>query len=201
ADGPQDKKLRDRRKDTKVKAVLHDGYPVRYWDHDLGPDAPHLLGWHFRAGDDDATRAVEVASLSIEHLKVSDLTPSPGQALREAQYDLSPDGTFVVSTWLVPQARGAQRSVLVRIDVDSGQHTVLAAAPSAELGEPVISPDGSAVAYVRESISTPQDAPRRTLHVLALDGADTPPRALVTHWDRWTTGHEWLPDGSGLLVT
>ncbi len=201
ADGPGDKTLRDLRKDTKVKAVLHDGYPVRYWDHDLGPDAPHLLGWHFRAGDDDATRAVEVASLSIEHLKVSDLTPSPGQALREAQYDLSPDGTFVVSTWLVAQARGAQRSILVRIDVDSGRHTVLVDDPSADLGEPVISPDGSALAYVRESVSTPQEAPRRTLHVLALDEPGAAPRRLAAHWDRWTTCHQWLPDGSGLLVT
>ncbi|NTW42478.1 MAG: hypothetical protein HGA44_21820, partial [Cellulomonadaceae bacterium] len=55
-----DDRLRTLRKDTKVSAVLHEGYPVRYWDHDLGPDAPHLLGWHFKAGDDDA-RAVEVA--------------------------------------------------------------------------------------------------------------------------------------------
>ena len=38
-----DKRLRMLRKDTKVSAVLHSGYPVRYWDHDLGPDHPHLL--------------------------------------------------------------------------------------------------------------------------------------------------------------
>src|SRR6478735_7985612 len=36
-------KLRKLRKDKKVSAILHDAYPVRFWDHDLGPDEPHLL--------------------------------------------------------------------------------------------------------------------------------------------------------------
>ena len=38
-----DRRLRDLRKDTKVTAILHTGYPVRHWDSDLGPAAPHLL--------------------------------------------------------------------------------------------------------------------------------------------------------------
>ena len=198
-DGSDDERLRTLRKDKKIGAILHDGYPVRYWDHDLGPDAPHLLGWHFKTGDDVA-RSVEVASVSIEHLKVSDLTPSPGHALREAQYDFSPDGTFVVSTWRVAQAKGAQRSILVRIDIDTQQRTVLVDDPDADLDSPVISPDGLAVAYVRESISDAATAPRRTLHVLPLEREGARPHAVVAHWDRWTAGHQWLPDGSGLLV-
>lgn len=206
-DGADDERLRTLRKDTKVNAVLHDGYPVRHWDHDLGPDAPHLLGWHFKAGDDVA-RSVEVASLSIEHLKVSDLTPSPGHALREAEYDFSPDGTFVVSTWRVPQARGEHRSILVRIDIDTCQRTVLVDDADADLGSPVISPDGRAVVYVRESLSDGATAPRRSLFLIPLNptGSDNgatavKPHAVVPDWDRWTTCHQWLPDGSGLLAT
>lgn len=197
-DGTADDRLRKLRKEKKVSAVLHDGYPVRYWDHDLGPDSPHLLGWHFRPGDDVA-RSVEVASLSIEHLKVSDLTPNPGQALLEAEFDLSPDGTFVVSTWLVPTGRGASRAILVRIDIDTQQRTVLVDDPGADLGAPVISPDGTHVAYRRTTLSTPTTAPRVTLELLDL--ADGSPRTLVPEWDRWPTCHQWLPDGSGLLVT
>ena len=34
-----DRRLRTTRKDNKVSAVLHDRYPVRFWDHDLGPTA------------------------------------------------------------------------------------------------------------------------------------------------------------------
>lgn len=206
-DGADDERLRSLRKDKKVSAILHDRYPVRYWDHDLGPEAPHLLGWHFRAGDDVA-RSIEVASRSTEHLKVSDLTPAPGHALREAQYDFSPDGTFVVSTWEIPQAKGAVRTILVRIDVDTQERTVLVDDPDADLGSPVISPDGRAVVYTRESLATADEAPRVTLHLLDLgdpvDGtsaSDGEPRRLVPHWDRWTTGHQWLPDGSGLIVT
>ena len=200
-DAKEDERLRTLRKDLKVSAVLHDGYPVRYWDHDLGPDSPHLLGWHFRPGDDVA-RSVEVASLSVEHLKTSDLTPAPGHALREAEFDLSPDGAFVVSTWHVPQARGASRTILVRIDIDSQQRTVLVDDLDADLGAPVISPDGSAVAYVRDSLAQPTTAPRRTLHLLPLGGPGVAePRQLVADWDRWVSCHQWLPDGSALLVT
>lgn len=199
-DAKEDERLRTLRKDLKVSAVLHDGYPVRYWDHDLGPDNVHLLGWHFKAGDDVA-RSVEVASLSVEHLKTSDLTPAPGRALLEAEFDLSPDGSFVISTWHVPQAGGGQRTVLVRIDIDTKQSTVLVDDPDADLGSPVISSDGSAVAYVRDSLATPTTAPRRTLHLLPLDARGAESRQLVADWDRWTTCHQWLPDGSGLLVT
>lgn len=200
SDGAGDDRLRTLRKDKKVSAVLHDGYPVRYWDHDLGPDTPHLLGWHFKAGDDVA-RSVEVASLSVEHLKVSDLTPEPGQALLEAEFDLSPDGTFVVSTWLVPTGHGASRTQLVRIDIDTQQRTVLVDDPGADLGAPVISPDGALVAYRREVHSTPTRAPRVTLELLDLNDPDARPRTLVGDWDRWVTCHQWLPDGAGLLVT
>jgi len=202
-DGAEDERLRTLRKDKKVTAVLHDSYPVRYWDHDLGPDSTHLLGWHFKPGDDIA-RSVEVASLSVEHLKVSDLTPSPGHALGEAEFALSPFGNFVVSTWRLATGRGAYRTILVRIDIDSQQRTVLVDDPDADLGQPVISPDGTAVVYTRDSISTPTTAPRRTLHLLPLGegpGRHGEPHRLAADWDRWTTGHQWLPDGSGLLVT
>ncbi|NNC13483.1 S9 family peptidase [Planctomonas sp. JC2975] len=38
-----DARLRAARKKSKISAILHEGYPVRYWDADLGPDEPHLL--------------------------------------------------------------------------------------------------------------------------------------------------------------
>jgi len=199
-DASRDEELRKLRKDKKVDAILHDGYPVRYWDHDLGPDAPHLLGWHFKPGDDVA-RSIEVASLSIEHLKVDDLTPRPGHALREAEYDLSPDGTFVVSTWRVPGPEGAFRTVLVRIDLDTQQRTVLVDDADADLGSPVIAPDGSRVAFVRESLTDPSTAPRVTLHTLDLTTPGAEPVDVVAHWDRWVTCVQWLPDASGLVVT
>ncbi len=38
-----DARLRAERTKHKVTAILHETYPVRYWDHDLGPDEPHLF--------------------------------------------------------------------------------------------------------------------------------------------------------------
>ena len=43
ADEAAERDLLKARKDNKVSAILHTGYPVRYWDHDLGPDAPRLF--------------------------------------------------------------------------------------------------------------------------------------------------------------
>ncbi|MGH9059878.1 MAG: S9 family peptidase, partial [Acidimicrobiales bacterium] len=103
-----DRRLRKLRRDNKVTAILHAGYPVRYWDEDLGPDEPHLF----------------------EANGPRDLTPQPGNALREALrktwFDVSADGRFVVTTWRVPGPGPAQRSLLVRIDLDSGEHRVIA---------------------------------------------------------------------------
>jgi dipeptidyl aminopeptidase/acylaminoacyl peptidase len=38
-----DEERRKQRKDAGVSAILHEAYPVRYWDHDLGPEVPRLF--------------------------------------------------------------------------------------------------------------------------------------------------------------
>lgn len=176
ADLDEDRRLRELRKDRKVTAVLHTRYPVRYWDHDLGPDVPHLL-------DADGPR---------------DLTPDPGDALRENAFDLSADGSFLVTTWTVPVGRGALRTTLVRIDLATGARSTVVDDPDADLGGPAISPDGSAVAYLRETLPTPTAAPRVTLWLLRF-GAE--PVELTGHWDRWPASVCWSADGSALIVT
>ena len=170
-----DKRLRALRKDNKVSAVLHSGYPVRYWDHDLGPDQPHLL-------DLDGSR---------------DLTPAPGDALREADFAVSDDGSFVVTRWQAPAPGAAIRSSLVRIDVTTAERRIIADDPSADLGLPAISPDGTAVAFTRETHSTPVEAPRISLCHIQF-GEDF---VELTDWDRWPTSVTWSADGSALIVT
>jgi dipeptidyl aminopeptidase/acylaminoacyl peptidase len=171
----EDKRLRALRKDNKVSAVLHTGYPVRHWDHDLGSDRPHLL-------DVNGPR---------------DLTPMPGDALREADFAVSPDGAFVVTSWHVRAPGAAIRGTLVRIDVATAQRTVIADDPAADLGLPAISPDGTAVAFTRETHSTPQAAPRITLCHMRFGE----PFVEIADWDRWPTSVTWSVDGSVLIVT
>ena len=44
------------RKESKVSAILHETYPVRYWDHDLGPASTRLF----------AATTTDVAALADE---------------------------------------------------------------------------------------------------------------------------------------
>ncbi len=141
-----DRRLRALRKDAKVSAVLHTGYPVRHWDHDIGPALPHLFD--VSGGGD-----------------VRDLTPDPGQSLRETAIAVSRDGRFVVASWHAPGPGASLRSTLVRIDVETGERTIVAEDAEADLDSPAISPDGRAVAFIRETLSTPTQAPRVTLCV------------------------------------
>lgn len=175
-DVEDDRRLRKLRTDSRVSAVLHTGYPVRHWDHDLGPAQPHLL---------DAADA-------------RDVTPQPADGLRDARVDVSRDGTFAVASWKVPGAGAALRSQLVRIEIATARRSVIADDPAADLFAPALSPDGAALAFLRETISTPAVAPRITLCWLRF-GEDF--REIATDWDRWPTSVTWTDDGSALLVT
>ena len=192
ADPATDDKLRRARRDAKVDAILHAGYPVRYWDHDLGPDQPHLLVLEPPA-DAGATGDRPARS------QLRTITTDPGAALTEADMDLSTDGSQVVCTWNRPTGRGGLRTELVLLDTATGARETLAADPDADLRGPKFSPDGTLVAYLREQQSTPHQAPRFTLEVIERSGRAV--RALAAEWDRWPSGITWRPDGSGLLVT
>ena len=181
-----DDELRKSRKDSGVSAILHDGYPVRFWDHDLGPDKPHLLTALLPTGDDDL-------------LEFRDLTPAPGFALVEQGSDLSQDGRWLVTGWNRPTTGGARVGEIHLVEVSSGEPRVLRADDGADLMSPRFSPDGTKVAYIREVLATPQRAVEMSVEVVSIgDGSVV---ALGSGWDRWPSGLTWLPDGSGLLVT
>ena len=175
-DVDDDRRLRDLRKDSSVTAILHTDYPVRFWNKDIGPDELRLL-------DANGPR---------------DLTPRPATALLEAGFDVSPDGEFLVTTWRVSGPGPTQRSVLVRIELASGQSSVIADDPDASFEQPVISPDGSGVAFTRDTTSTPQCAPRMTLQYLRFGDRR---RSVAEQWDRRPSSLTWSSDGTALVVT
>ncbi|MFC8190026.1 prolyl oligopeptidase family serine peptidase [Cellulomonas sp. NPDC057328] len=194
ADDEADARIAKERKDKKVAAILHDSYPIRYWDHDLGPATPHA----FVASVSDEV-ATPVAGERDPRLALRDVTPDAGTGLREQHPVLTPDGRTVVTSWGRNVARGDVRTDLVTIDVATGERSVLLSDPDADLGSPVVSPDGRWVAYERETLSTPHDAPAIELWVVALTGGE--PRRLGADWDRWPGAVVWLPTSDGLLVT
>ncbi|HEX3646812.1 MAG TPA: S9 family peptidase, partial [Pseudonocardiaceae bacterium] len=181
ADTTADQDVRKRRKDSHVTAILHEEYPVRFWDHDIGPARPRL----FVTTDDTEPR---------------DLTGNVGRALRdEAQWDVTADGATIVSTWAVAEPGGSQRGTVVVIDTATGQRRPLADDPDHQYGSPTFSPDGTQVALAVSRRSSPEDPGDQWLGIVPTAGGQV--RALTAEWDRWPHIGQWTPDGSALIVT
>ncbi len=97
-----DEDRRKQRKDAGVSAILHEAYPVRYWDHDLGPAVPHVY-WAGRLPQEEPAEGGEPVELR-------DLTPDAGPPTGAGEeFRLSPDGRQLVRTEEVPDGpAGAQ---------------------------------------------------------------------------------------------
>jgi dipeptidyl aminopeptidase/acylaminoacyl peptidase len=177
------------RRTAKVTALLHDGHPVRFWDHDLGPDRPRLLA---APPTPPGTRPTW-----------TDLTGDVGAALEEADHDVTPDGATVVTTWRVTEPRAGSRRVLVALDTagpHAGRRRVLLDDPDHTVGGPLaVSPDGRWVACIRERRTTATRPPERRCVVVPVAGGD--PRDAAPDWDRWVTDLAWTPDAGALVVT
>ena len=124
-DAAEDEKLRKERKDAGVSGILHTSSPVRLWDTELGPD--------------------EVRLQLVDGL---DLTPTPGRALDDPEYAVTPDGRTVVAKWEVSRV-GWNRPTLVGIDTETGERRVLADVEGAGFSEPAVSHDGRYVVSTR----------------------------------------------------
>lgn len=181
-----DDRRRKDRKDRKINAVLHTSYPIRYWDQDLGPDHNRLfLADHPGIGATDS------------NADLRDLTPRPGRALDSAEFDISPDGHTVVTTWWVPHD-GGRRLTLQRLDTGSGTQKPLLDDAREEFASPSVSPDSRRVAALRATLSTVDRPPRYGLVVVELDSGDrhdvaTPVRSPLS----WPV---WMPDGTAVLA-
>lgn len=176
-----DRQWRDDRASSKVTAIIHDGFPVRYWDHEVGPDFPRLLAG--RCDDGAAPR---------------DLAPDAGRALREADYVITPDGQAVVTTWSVRERRGRTRTGLVVIEVASGNRRTLVDEPEVSYRQPVVSPDGRLVAATRR-VGGDFDTPTRTtLCVYDLGGGE--PRSYDLDDDLTPSEYVWAPDSATVYI-
>lgn len=171
-----------RRKESGTSAVLLDGYPVRYWDHELGPRHARLL------------RLTDGAAADSQ-VEPEDLTSDRGVALSEADFSLSPDGRTMVSTCWRSAGNGFAETDLVVID--SGGVRVLAT--DADYSAPAISPDGRWVAATRERRGTPEVAVDVTLRLIDLRTGEG--RDLTADLDLWPMGPVWAHDGSSLYFS
>ncbi|MFG1707957.1 S9 family peptidase [Nonomuraea sp. M3C6] len=173
---------RKARKDAGISAVLHEGYPVRYWDHDLGPGRTRLFA--ARLGDD-----------RLEDVR--DLTPDAGEALREAGFELTPDGATVLTTWRTYLPKGEWRTDLVAVDVATGERRTLLTEDRYDFTGPLaISPDGTRVACSRDRFTGLEVSARSELWIADLatgEGRGYAP-------DLFPADVEWAPDSSAVYI-
>lgn len=184
ANDEDDADKRQRRSKRKVSAILHDGYPVRYWDHDLGPEHLRLRACNV-TGDGDHRLDI-----------VRDLTGDVGPALGEAA--LSRNGATLVAEWNERQRRGVTWGSLVRIDLADGSRSVIAKADDSEFTSPVVSDDGRFVVAVRSTLSTPERAVDSKLWLVDLETGEG--RLVAGDWDRWGHPVALSPDNATLYV-
>jgi len=192
-----DEKLRKERGDAGVTAILHESAPVRFWDHDLGPDQLRL----FAVEPERLAEAERARVGQPEGTGLRDLTPEPGRALDEQHFDLSPDGASVITGWWHWDPAGQSHAELVTIDVATGKRRVLLSAPEYSFEGPRVSPDGRLIACQRERQQTAAEPMDVTLAVLENNGpgaADESGRDLLPGLDRWPVEPAWSHDSRAI---
>ncbi|XAS72420.1 alpha/beta fold hydrolase [Micrococcaceae bacterium Sec5.1] len=193
-----DEERRKTRKDNKVSAILHSGYPIRYWDADLGPAEPRL----FAVEPGEEKEAGKPTTVDIPApLKLRNLTPGVGGSLREAKTVVSPDGKTIYTSLTKALAKADSREVLAAVDVATGAVKVLLDREGMSYFPGPVSPDNRTLVVESESDTTPTQAPQIKLHLLDVSGSETTDLEPLAHqWDRWPTALEWLPQGNAILV-
>ena len=193
-----DEERRKARKDNKVSAILHSGYPIRYWDADLGPGEPRLFA--VEPGEEkEAGKPTTVDSPTP--LKLRNLTPGVGGSLREAKTVVSPDGKTIYTSLTKALAKADSREVLAAVDVATGTVKVLLDREGMSYFPGPVSPDNRTLVVESESDTTPTQAPQVKLHLLDVSGSQTTDLEPLAHqWDRWATVLAWLPQGNAILV-
>ncbi len=183
--------FRAARKKAGVSARLHDRFPVRFWDHDLGPGRPQI-----RVHDQLA------ADRLTEPLAVVD-PAEPSQRVRESA--IAPDGTTLA---VAVDVRDPDDPAAVRVrlelrpvpdgDVSGSDAEIVADEPGADHEMPVITPDGRWLLWIREEHAAPGRAPAQSLMVRPLEGGEARPVVGSGVWAiRSVTG---TPDRDTVLV-
>jgi dipeptidyl aminopeptidase/acylaminoacyl peptidase len=172
------------RGDAGVSALLFETYPVRYWDHYLGPRQPRLYAAAPPAADDGRMAPGRP------------LTPTAGRALDEVDVAVTPDGGTVVCGWDTGEV-GNPRTRLVAIDVAGADRRVLLDDPESSVGHIACSPDGRLVVCERIRHGDPDHAPRVGLWLVDLASGEG--RDLTAGLDLWPEQPVWAADSRAVF--
>jgi dipeptidyl aminopeptidase/acylaminoacyl peptidase len=172
------------RRDAGVSAQLFEHYPIRYWDHYLGPRQPRLFAAAPPAADDGRMAPGRP------------LTPEPGRALDDVDVAVTPDGGTVLCGWDTGEPRNP-RTQLVAIDVASGERRVLLDDPESSVGRIACSPDGRLAVCERIRHGDPDHALDVGLWLVELAGGQG--RDLLAGVELWPQEPVWAADSRALF--
>ena len=181
-----DEQARKRRKDAGVSAMLHEHYPVRFWDHDLGPAQPRVFSADPLDGGADRFGAARNLTVDAEEL------------VGEETVAISPDGTLVAYARYVPGATEGMRQIIVVADAASGERRQAVDDGSAQFFSPVFSPDSRSLLCVRETETSYDEPSDETLWLVDLDTGEG--RDILPTFPLWPHGARFGPDGTIFFV-
>ncbi|ATE53109.1 S9 family peptidase [Actinosynnema pretiosum] len=188
--GEADADVRKAREDAGVTAILHESYPIRYWDHDLGPFHSRLLA---------TTAPVDGDSARLVAGDLVDLTPVTERA-RFASVAISDDGRWVAHTESVEVDAAYGNHVRLRLtSADGTQDRVLAQDAGHSYDEPAFLPDASAVIALRSLDSTADEPWENTL--VRIDVATGEVTDLLPGFDLSPEHPLVSPDGAVVFFT
>ncbi|GHA26273.1 peptidase S9 [Streptomyces spiroverticillatus] len=180
ADAEAHAKLTKDREDAKVTAILYEGGPTRFWDHDLGPGELHAF---VRGLAEDAT-AVDAGGQG---------------AVDEGGVALSPDGTRVAyGRFVSGRVPSENRDTVVIADAATGEELRVVDTLGFGYGSAVFTGDGTAVVLERlleETYEAPYD-----MTLVRVDLATGEETDLLPGFDNWPGGVAVSPvEGDGTL--
>ena len=173
ADENDHQEFSSERSDAKVSGILHTGFPVRRWDHDLGPGRQTLA---VATLDEAATDFPEVsdelstpAGLDFRYLSL----PSG----RLVDWAVDDEARFVLVQLEKPIPGQLEASEIWRVDLDGEPELHRLTKPAADHSFDIeaISPDGTKALVTRVQQWTPQANLAAELMVLDLETAEVKP--------------------------
>lgn len=214
ASDEEDEKYRTLRKDAKVDAIYHSSYPIRYWDHDLGPDGPRF-GLFESTGDTAENRAEEDQPDLLKHafggerpyatknLNLRLLGEQQQAALRAPtletdQAQLSPDGSTIAYTIGAPGGRFSQEYAVEVMEVATGQVRRIVEPDNGEFEVGPFSPCGRYLVIYRSKPTTPEVAIWGDVGIYDLKTDQL--RMLTDEAQHWFSVHDWSADGTRLYA-
>ncbi|WP_345635772.1 S9 family peptidase [Rugosimonospora acidiphila] len=176
-----DRRARRDRADRRLSHILHDGFPIRLWDHELGDVWPRLF--------------------AIEGDEPRDLTTGCRQELVDTTVSVSADGSVAALRTRSRQRDGRLGRGVALLEVKSGTLRALTAEDGYGYSAPALSPDGMQVAAIREDHGEYDTPMTYALVVLATDAGPGAAAIEVPLGDVYPTELAWSGDGATLIVS